>query len=110
MKIFFLIMSVILGSSFAHAKTACSYTLKNEAYWEDATGSLNIGAKKFRCESLMLRQAGDMITLCKDARAKPSKPQVYDYIVSFDGAEGNYFVTTDLDGRNVVCSGTAKNK
>ncbi|MFS4457851.1 hypothetical protein [Bdellovibrio sp. HCB2-146] len=110
MKILFLIMSVILGSALAGAKTICTYTLKDQAYWEDATGTLNIGAKKFRCESLMLRQAGDMITLCKDVRAKVTKPQVYDYIVSFDGAEGNYFVTTDLDGRNVICSGIAKNK
>lgn len=96
---------VTLLSVTGFAKTHCSYELNNEDYWEDASGVLTVDGKSFNCKTAVLRD-GDSLTLCKQ-QSSGSGSEVVDYIIRFDGAEAGFVVSTDLDGQNQVCSGTA---
>lgn len=105
----FLITLTSFASSMAFAKPVCSYVLDSEIYWEDASGVLTVDSKKYNCKTLIIGQDADMLTVCKDP-SNNSKPEYFDYVVGFDGAEADFSVSTDVRQEKTLCSGVATEK
>jgi hypothetical protein len=105
----FLITVTSFASSMAFAKPTCSYVLNSEIYWEDASGVLTLDSKKYNCKTLIIGRDSDMLTVCKDP-TKTSTPEIFDYIVGFDGAEADFSVSTGIWQNSSICSGVATEK
>ncbi len=89
----------------ALAAPKCKYVLNQEDYWENGAGVLTIGSESYKCESLYLGSYGDIVTACKDPLL--GLDNVYNYIITFDGAEANFLVSEGLNKSGYVCEGIA---
>lgn len=98
-----------LVSSMAFADTTCTYVLNDEAYWEDASGVLTVGASKYSCKSIVVGEDAEMLTVCKDVKSASRKPlpEYFKFTIVFDGAEANFTVRPGIETVKEVCSGVA---
>lgn len=109
MKLILITVSIFV-SQLSYASPNCTYVLNQEEYWENASGVLTVDTQVYGCKTIYLGQNGDMRTVCVSPEKLGSSPEVYDFIIYFDGAEANFDVSTDLDMTNILCSGVATTK
>jgi len=98
--------ALFASPAFAASPATCAYHLDGEAYVGKDDGDLKFNGKRYRCETLRLGK--DERTLC---RAHGSRSKNYDFYVSFDGAENDFFVFDSLDPESdALCHGVATEK
>ena len=105
---FILSLAALFITTTAFAAPNCKYELNQDNYWDDASGKLTVNAIDYKCETLILGQEGNLVTACKDPFT--TRENVYDFVVNFDGGEGNFFVSVGLDSANkgkYLCEGIA---